>query len=244
MSTHKEDRKLFGTSLLISLTFCVLVAIIYFFQLQFASRLVDWGIYPRTIEGLRGIIFAPLLHGSIDHLTNNLWSFFILLALAIYSYRNVAYISLLWIWLTHGVGVWIIGRENYHIGISGIIYGLGGFLLVSGLLRNNNSLRAISIIVVLFHTGFLYGMSPQNFTISWEGHLCGFIGGVFCSIFYLHEGPEDDKHPEWMLKEEEEPETGNEYWREGAEDEKRKENEFPLQFKYDFVEKKKEGDEK
>ena len=218
MSTLQEERKLIRISVMMSLLFCSFLVITFLFQLLFRDHLYTWGIWPRQLEGLPGILFAPLLHAGWGHLLGNLWSLFFLLTLSIYSFRAVAYRTLGVIWLADGLGVWLIGRnDTVHFGASGLVYGLAGFLFLSGMIRKNNSLRAMAIIVVFLHWGFLWGMNPMNRGISWEAHLCGFLSGAACSLWYIRKGPPDDPVPEWM-REEIEAETGAEFWHQGKEE--------------------------
>jgi membrane associated rhomboid family serine protease len=120
----------------------------------------------------------------------------------IYFYRNIAYHVFLWIWLIDGVGVWLLGREAYHIGASGLVYGLASFLIFSGVLRKNRNLLALALIVVFVYGGLIWGMFPYLPDTSWEAHLFGFLAGVYFSIHYLRMGPPDDPVPDWMTEEE------------------------------------------
>jgi hypothetical protein len=94
--------------------------------------------------------------------------------------------------------VWLIGRDAYHIGASGIVYGMASFLFLSGILRKNRQLLALSLAVVFVYGSLIWGMFPYVTDVSWEAHLVGFLAGVFFAIYYRKDGPEDDPVPEWM----------------------------------------------
>ena len=117
-------------------------------QIDFGS----YGILPRTIRGSIGIITGPLIHGDMYHLVSNSIPLIILGLGLFYFYHRIALEVFIWIYLASGFWVWIIGREAYHIGASGVVYGLMMFLFWGGILRKNSRSLAISLIVF-----FLYG---------------------------------------------------------------------------------------
>jgi membrane associated rhomboid family serine protease len=154
----------------------------------------DWdtsilGLQPRTLHGLIGIFTEPLVHGDLNHLISNSVPMFLLLTALLYFYRGIGFRVLGWIWIITGVGVWIFARGNLHIGASGIVYGLAAFLAVSGMIRNDTRLMAISLLVVFLYGGMVWGVLPLFQHISWESHLMGTVAGIFCAIKYRHEGP-------------------------------------------------------
>jgi hypothetical protein len=107
------------------------------------------------------------------------------------------------VWLADGVGVWLFGRYSYHIGASGLVYGLASFLFISGLLRRNKSLLSLSFVVALLYGGLVWGILPQLVHLSWESHLFGLVSGMFLAVFYRNEGPANDPLPAWYYEEEE-----------------------------------------
>ncbi len=162
----------------------MLVAMWLVFWLDFNNdlHLSKFGIYPRTIKGLRGILFSPFLHGDGSHLWHNTLPILILSTSLIYFYRGNAAKVILWGTLFTGILTWCIGRPSYHIGASGIIYMLFGFLLLKGLLAKNFRLLAVSFFVVFVYGGMIWYVTPVKEEISWEGHLSGIITGVFLSL--------------------------------------------------------------
>jgi membrane associated rhomboid family serine protease len=121
----------------------------------------------------------------------------------IYFYRSLSYRVFLIIWIASGICLWIGGRPSYHIGASGLVYGMAAFLFFSGAIRRDPRLAAISLIIVFLYGGMVWGVFPIWPTISWEGHLFGGIAGLACAIAYRHQGPQRKVYS-WELEEDEE----------------------------------------
>jgi len=158
-----------------------LVELIDIFILQSYS-LDRFGIIPRNILGLRGIIFAPFLHGNLPHLIANTIPFLSLGWLVMLQktsdFWRVTGVTM----LVGGLGIWLIGHPNsIHIGASILIFGYLGFLLFRGYFQRNAPSIVVSIIVGIFYGGLIWGVLPSGGAISWEGHLFGFIGGVIAA---------------------------------------------------------------
>lgn len=154
------------------------------------------GIRPRTIEGLKGIFLAPLIHGDAEHLLNNALPLFLLMWALFYFYRILALRIFLISWVGVGVMVWFAGRDAYHIGASGIIYALAAFLFFSGILRKHIPLMAISMLIAFLYGSMVWGMFPMLPKISWESHMLGAVIGIFLSIWYRNQGPQRPP-PSW-----------------------------------------------
>jgi len=154
------------------------------------------GIFPQKAAGLPGIILSPFTHGNLAHIASNSISFIILSGLLFYFYRLIAYRVFFLTWLISGVLLWIGGRETYHIGASGIVYGLAFFILFSGIFRKDKKLGALSLVVVFLYGSMIWGMLPQNTNISWEGHLFGALSGISMAWYFRNHPidfiPEDD----------------------------------------------------
>lgn len=145
--------------------------------------LARFGIIPRSQAGLPGILFGPLLHANLHHLLANALPLFVLLVLLLSNPAYHPYGTLAFIWLASGLGTWLIGRgDAVHIGASSVIFGLAAFLIVAGFLMRSWLSAFVAIFVFLFYGGIFYGVLPQNGPISWEGHLCGAVAGVFAAI--------------------------------------------------------------
>jgi membrane associated rhomboid family serine protease len=138
-----------------------------------------YGIMPRSIIGLRGILFAPFLHGSFAHLIANTVPFLTLGWLVMLRRTSDFWWVTAIAALIGGLGTWLIAPAfSIHIGASGIIFGYLGFLLSRGYFEQNFGSMLFSIAVGVLYGGLLWGVLPQQPGISWQGHLFGFIGGV------------------------------------------------------------------
>jgi membrane associated rhomboid family serine protease len=101
-----------------------------------------------------------------------------------YFYHKIALEVFLWIYLASGFWVWIIGREAYHIGSSGLVYGLVMFIFWGGILRKNPRSLAISMIIFFLYGGMIYGLFPFDESISWESHIMGSVAGIFLAFYF------------------------------------------------------------
>ena len=152
-----------------------------------AGGIGGFGIYPRNAHGLVGILFAPLLHGNLAHLTANAVPLFILLLLLFWDRKYKPGLTLALIWIASGLGTWLIGRAGdaahptVHIGASSVIYGLVAYLLVAGWRVGSWRSALVAVAVFLAYGGIFYGMLPQQGPISWEGHLSGAIAGIWAA---------------------------------------------------------------
>ncbi len=174
-------------------------------EIVFGIDLVQYGIFPRKTSGLLGILTFPFIHADWKHLFNNSTAIFVLGTMLYYFYREVASKTLLWVYLLSGVWLWIGGRANFHIGASGIVYALFGFLFVSGLLRKDLKLMALSLLVVFLYGSLVWGVFPVDETISYEGHLFGLLAGVVVAFVYRKQGKQRPKYSWDYVEEEETP---------------------------------------
>jgi membrane associated rhomboid family serine protease len=134
-------------------------------------------------------------------LLNNSYPVLILGGMLFSFYRKIATRIFLWLFFISGFWLWIIGRPSFHIGASGIIYALASFILVSGIIRKNPRLSAVSLVVIFLYGSMIWGILPTNEAVSWEGHLAGFVAGIIVALFYKNEGPERKKY-QWEIDEE------------------------------------------
>lgn len=179
------------------LLFVLSIWIVYWAEIRFGWRFNTYGIYPQRIEGLRGILFGPFIHGGLQHLFNNSIPLFVLSASLFYFYRNIKWrVLLIGLFLT-GLLTWSIGRPSYHIGASGIVYLLASFLFFKGIFSKQYQLTALSLVVVFLYGSLLWYVFPIDTKISWEGHLSGFLVGLaFAFIFKENSIPQ--KKYEWQ----------------------------------------------
>ena len=150
--------------------------------LIFNNGLDSYGIQPHSIVGLRGIAFAPFLHGGIGHLLANTVPFITLGWLTMIQETSDFYIASIMSALVGGAGVWLFGSPNsIHIGASILIYGYLGFLLLRGYFQKNFPSIVLSIFVAIAYGSFIWGVFPSEMGVSWQGHLFGFIGGAIAA---------------------------------------------------------------
>lgn len=179
--------------------------IVYWFEVKWGFNFTKYGLYPRTLKGLRGILFSPFIHSGIKHLFNNSIPLFVLLLSLFYFYNKIALKVLVYGLLLSGILTWIIARDSYHIGASGIVYLLFSFVLFSGIISRYNRLIAVSLIVIFLYGSMIWYILPIEEGISWEGHLSGFLVGLFLAIVYRNYGPKK-KRFDWEDKDYEESE--------------------------------------
>ena len=142
------------------------------------SELQTHGIEPRQLDGLEGIVFAPVLHGGWTHIISNSVPFLVLGALVMsYGLRRwiaaTAVITIL-----AGSLTWLLARSGNHIGASILIFGYFGFLLGTAWFDRSFKSIGIAVVVAVFYGGLIWGVLPTDSGVSWEGHLFGVIAGV------------------------------------------------------------------
>ena len=195
-----EKKKILST-LFIPFLFLLLMWLVKIIEVNFQLSFVRYGVFPQTIDGLKGILFSPFIHKDFTHLINNSYPILILGGMLFTIYRKIATQLFVWLYFIAGFWLWVIGRPSFHIGASGLIYALASFLLVSGIIRENPRLTAVSMLVICLYGSMIWGLLPTKEPISWEGHLAGFIAGILVAIFYKNEGPKPKKY-QWEIDEE------------------------------------------
>ncbi|MBK8580360.1 MAG: rhomboid family intramembrane serine protease [Flavobacteriales bacterium] len=199
-----HDRRRLLTALLPPAMAVALMWIVLGFDLVYHLGLSRFGILPRTLEGLRGILFAPFLHGGVDHLLSNSMPLLVLGWFTVYFYPKASGKVVLVSWLATGLWVWVFGRDSHHIGASGVVYALAGFVFFSGLFRRRIALMAVSLIVVFLYGSMWWGILPIQPGVSWESHLFGGIVGSIMAWFYRKVPPAHVPPPRVYDDEEEE----------------------------------------
>ena len=198
---NTSEKKEIFSILFIPFLFLLVMWLVKLIELQFDLSFVTFGVSPQTLKGLRGLLFSPFIHKDLTHLFNNSYPILILGGLLFSVYRKIALPIFVWLFFISGFWLWIIGRPSFHIGASGIIYALASFLCISGVIRKNPRLAAVSLIIIFLYGSMIWGVIPTKEPISWEGHLAGFVAGILVAVFYRNEGPPAKKY-KWEIDEE------------------------------------------
>jgi membrane associated rhomboid family serine protease len=169
--------------ILLPFMFVILLWLVFWFDVRFHLSLDEFGIFPRTFEGLRGIVFSPFIHGNMEHLYNNSIPLLLLIAALRFFYREQTFTVLGYGILLSGAITWVIGRESYHIGASGLVYVLVSFIFFKGIRTKYYRLVTLSLAVILVYGSLVWYIFPNVVDgISWEGHLAGLITGFVFAI--------------------------------------------------------------
>jgi len=203
----KTEGALFRKRILLSMllpgVFVFIMWLVKIIEVLFDLDLSNLGIFPLSVKGLPGIIFSPLIHSDFGHLFNNSLPLFFLGTALFYFYSEIAVKVSLWTYFLTGFFVWLAGRAAWHIGASGLIYGLASFLFFSGLIRKYFRLVALSLLIVFLYGSMVWGIFPDVYrNVSWESHMLGFMSGIILAVNYRKEGPQEPVY-EWLDEDEE-----------------------------------------
>ena len=200
------EKKKILRSLVVPSLFILLLWVIRIGEILTNTDLGFLGIYPRSTNGLIGIITSPLIHANLKHLFANSVPLFVLGGTLFYFYREISVKTVLLIYFITGISVWMGAREAYHIGASGVVYGLASFLFFSGIFRRDIRLLAITMLVAFLYGSMVWGIIPDFFpekNISWESHFWGLITGLVLAFYFRKTGPQRKKY-DWEDEEDEE----------------------------------------
>jgi membrane associated rhomboid family serine protease len=157
--------------------------------LIFRGRLDALGIRPRTVAGLRGIVFAPFLHAGLGHLAANTIPFVVLGWLVMLRSTSDFFVVAVVSAAVSGFGVWLFGgSHSVHVGLSGVIFGFLGYLLARGIYERRLGSIVLALVALLLYGGALWGVLPLRAGVSWQGHLFGFLGGWLVAYFATRPG--------------------------------------------------------
>ena len=190
----ENQLKISKSIFLIPIIYVVTIWVIYWIEIQFEFNFNKFGVFPRTLEGFRGVFLTHFIHSNTSHLFNNSIPLFVLLSCLFYFYKNVAYSILLIGGFLTGFLTWIIARDSFHIGASGIVYLLFSFMFFSGIIRKHYRLVALSLIIIFLYGSMIWYVFPIKEGMSWEGHLSGFLVGFLFSIIYRKKGIVKEEH--------------------------------------------------
>jgi len=185
-------------SLLLATTFIALLWVIELLDRSFGLELYRLGVFPGKLQGLWGILFAPLIHGSWSHLASNSFTLLLLGTALLYGYPRAARQVLLLIYILSGIGVWLFARNSYHFGASGLTHGMMFFIFTTGILRGDRFSIALSLIVFFLFGGMVWTVFPQEPGISYESHFFGAAAGVLAAFLFRDRDPRpSEKTYEW-----------------------------------------------
>ena len=207
---NKKERVELFSILFIPFLFLLIMWLVKIIEHTFHFSFIQFGVYPQSLNGLKGVLFSPFIHKDFTHLLNNSYPIIILGGMLFSFYKKIAPQLFLWLFFISGFWLWIIGRPSFHIGASGIIYGLASYIFISGVIRKNISLMGLSMIVVFLYGSMIWGILPFDYllgthyvdlSISFEGHFWGAAAGFLLAFWYREQGPQRKKYL-WQIEEE------------------------------------------
>jgi membrane associated rhomboid family serine protease len=201
-----KEKPKFRISLFISLSFIVLLWLVKLFEEYTHTDLSSLGVYPRKLSGLTGILTAPLIHADFSHLVSNSITLLVLMIFLFYAYTNSSFRVFFSVYFLSNILVWIFGREAYHIGASGIIYGLVAFMFFVGVFRKDTKSIGLSLLVTFMYGGLVWGVLPTDPKISFEAHLAGAIIGILAAVVFRKSDPLPEKY-DWEFEDEDDEEV-------------------------------------
>ena len=189
-----DHLKISNSTFIIPVAYVVSIWLIYVVEILFNLNFNKFGVFPRTLEGFRGVFLTHFIHSDTSHLFNNSIPLFVLLCSLFYFYKEVAYKVLLIGGFFTGFLTWIIARDSYHIGASGIVYLLFSFVFFSGIIRKHYRLVALSLIIIFLYGSMIWYVLPIKEGMSWEGHLSGFVTGLVLAFIHRKKGIVKEEH--------------------------------------------------
>lgn len=197
-ATISADARRFRRAFIMSGSFAAVLWLVYLGAALFDVDLVTYGIYPRRLAGAAGILFAPLIHGSLSHLVANSVPVVVLGTALIYGYPCSAAALFGCLYVGTGLGVWLIGRDAYHIGASGLAFGMMFFVFIIGAIRWDRRAIALSMLVFFLYGSMLWGIFPTDPAVSYESHFFGaLIGGIMAFPFRHRDPAPVEKRYSW-----------------------------------------------
>jgi len=194
----------FRRALQIALAFVAILWGIQYVNWGLELGLQRFGVRPREWSGLIGVFAAPLLHGGVMHLIANSLPLVVLGTAMLHLYPRASRTVLPAVWLGPGVAVWLFARESIHIGASGLVYGLFGYVFVAGIIRRDRRAIAASLLVAFMYGSLAWGVLPIERGVSWETHLAAALIGVALAVVLRHLDVPPRRRYDWEGEEEQE----------------------------------------
>ncbi len=164
--------------------FALMLWIVKLCESMLGVSLSNMGVFPQTLSGLFGIIAAPLIHGSFQHLLSNTLPVLLLGSMLIYGYPRSRWWVLTIVWIASGLMVWLFARQSYHIGASGITHGVFFYLLAVGILRRDKRSSVLLTVAFFMYGTMIWSVFPQEPGISYEYHSAGALSGIVCALLF------------------------------------------------------------
>ena len=183
-TSSERARANFRLAAKIALGFVALIWLVQLVNFDLDLELERFGVRPRQLAGLPGILVAPLLHGGFPHLIANSLPLLVLGTGMLHLYPNSAVRVLPVIYLGPGIAVWLFGRGSVHVGASGLVYGLFSYIFVAGLIRRDKRAIAASLLVCFVYGALVWGVLPFEPAVSWETHLAAALIGLVLAIVF------------------------------------------------------------
>ncbi|AXK73265.1 rhomboid family intramembrane serine protease [Lysobacter sp. TY2-98] len=173
-----------------NLSLAAVLALLAVYSAQSAFDVNAWTVRPHLVAGLRGVLTAPLLHGSVDHIASNAIALLLLGTLTIAQYPRALVRTVPLAWIGSGLGAWWLGEAgSSHLGASGVINGLLFMVLTLGIVRRDRPAVAAAMLGLTLFGGALMSVLPHEPGVSWQSHLGGAVGGVIGGLWARHADP-------------------------------------------------------
>ena len=192
-SDTTADTRRLRVAFTVALSFALLLWVLKLAEYLSGLDFTQFGIYPRRADGVVGVLCAPFIHASFSHLFANTAPIIVIGTMLLYGYPRAAKVLLPVVYFGSGVTVWLFAREAYHIGASGLAFGMLFFVFTVGVLRRERRTIAISLLVFFLYGGMISGVLPGARDVSFESHLSGALIGVLLAFLLRHRDPESSR---------------------------------------------------
>ncbi len=203
-TSSERARASFRLAIKIALGFVALLWLAQLLNWVLDLELERFGVRPRQLGGLPGILIAPLLHSGFSHLAANSLPLLVLGTGMLYLYPNSMLTVIPAVYLGPGVAVWLFARESVHVGASGLVYGLVSYIFVAGVIRRDRGAVAASLLVCFLYGTLAWGVFPGKPGVSWETHLAAALIGVILAVVLRRLDIPPRKRYEWEEEDENE----------------------------------------
>ena len=211
-SGKQEEKRDIVIAIAYPLAFVALLWVVYFVAQVSTFDFALLGLHPLDVKSLTHIFTAPLIHLTFDHISSNSLSFIVIGFGLSFLYQRKSIFIFLFIYFTSGLWGWFFARGGYHIGASGLVYGMFFFLVTSAIIKREKRTMAFSLLITFLYGAIVWGFFPVFFpdkNISWEMHTTGAIAGVVAAFYFKEAGPQKEIFPD---DDADDAEDENPYW--------------------------------